>query len=175
MPPLKKTKSLPWDTVEKAIAKETRWLETNISFPPFEDQSENLCKNCGLRRLAILIVSGKVKAREIKSKKPLFGTDDSTDIGKPHGKEWHTRMMKILSNYFSKQGYETIVEPRLNLGRADLMAHQKNKRSLIIEIGTIQLKKLLFNLESMEGFDFLLVSRLNSAIELSVVKANYPA
>jgi hypothetical protein len=55
--------------------------------------------------------------------------------------------MKLVGSYFKSLGYQIIVEPNLNMGRADLGVYKKGERNLFIEIGTISLPKLLFNKE----------------------------
>ena len=81
--------------------------------------------------------------------------------------------MRLISSYFKSLGYEVTIEPNLNMGRADLGVYKKGERDLFIEVGTVSLSKLLFNLESMEGSDFLLVLDSNQAIEFSILKADF--
>lgn len=164
-------KSLPWDVVEKAIAKEVKWLKETIIEIPHKDK--DICKDCVYRRLAILILSGKIKARDIKSTVRLWGKEKSLPIDKPHGQEWHTEMMKLVNEYFKSLGYDTAIEPNLNMGRADLGVYKNGERNLFIEIGTVSPPKLLFNLESMEDSDFLLVLDSNHAVEFSILKADF--
>lgn len=170
MMPSIQSKSLSWDVVEKAIAKETEWLRKTIVETPYKDK--NICKGCIFRRLAVLILSGNTKARDIKSTISLFGKETSP-IGKSHGKEWHVKIMKLSNNYFKSLGYDVTLEPNLNMGRADLGIYKNGERDLFIEVGTVSLPKLLFNLESMEGSDFLLVLDSNHAVEFSILKANF--
>jgi len=167
---------LPWHIVEKAILKEMAWLESTIPEAPFSKEKQfGLCKRCIYRQIAILIVSGKVKAKEIKSTVSLFGKKNSfLKFKKPHGKEWHQEMMGLVSNYFKSQGYKVEIEPKLVMGRADLGVYKKHKRDLFIEIGSVSLPKLLVNLKSMEGSDFLLVIDQNHVIEFSVKEAASP-
>lgn len=165
------SESLPWNVVEGAIIKEIKWLKKTIIEAPIK--KSNYCKDCIFRRLAILIVSGKIKARDIKSSVSLWGKEKSFSVGKPHGKEWHTEMMKLVSSYFKSLGYDVAIEPNLNMGRADLGIYKKGERHLFIEVGTVSLPKLLFNLESMEASDFLIVLESNHAVEFSVLKAGY--
>ena len=40
----KQSKSLPWDVVEKAIAKEVKWLNETIIETPHKDK--DICKDC---------------------------------------------------------------------------------------------------------------------------------
>ena len=166
------SKSLPWDMVEKAITKEVKWLKETIIETSYKDK-EAVCKDCIYRRIAILILSGKVGARDIKSTVCLWGKEELSTIGKTHGKEWHAEMMKLIAGHFRSLGYNVAIEPNLNMGRADLGVYKKGKRNLFIEIGTISLLKLLFNLESMEGQDFLLVLGPNHAMEFSVLEAGF--
>lgn len=74
---IKTKKSLPWDKVENAIKKEILWLRQVID--TFSDK-ENIiggvpgvdyCRECLARRIAILILSGKIKAKQINRKAPL--------------------------------------------------------------------------------------------------------
>ena len=167
----KQSKSLPWDVVEKAIIKEVKWLKETIIETPYKEKG--ICKDCIYRRLAILILSGKIKAKDIKSKVCLWGKEKSLPVGKPHGQEWHAEMMKLVSSYFKSLGYDVTIEPNLNMGRADLGVYKRGERNLFIEIGTVSLSKLLFNLESMEGSDFLLVLDSNHAVEFPILKADF--
>lgn len=168
------SKSLPWNIVEKAIIKEIKWLkETIVEGSYSRNKEDSICKDCIYRRIAILIVSGKVKAKDIKSSVCLWGKEELSTIGKPHGKEWHTETMKLVAGYFRSLGYNVAIEPNLNRGRADLGVYKRGKRNLFIEIGTVSLLKLLFNFESMEGQDFLLVLGSNHAVEFSVLEAGF--
>jgi len=168
----KQLKSLPWDVVEKAITKEIKWLQETI-LEAFYKNEKDYCKDCIYRRIAILIVSGRIKVKDIKSSISLWGEDKLSLNSKQHGKEWHSEMMSLIYNHFKSQGNEVTMEPNLNMGRADLGVYKKDTRNLFIEIGTISLPKLLFNLESMEGSDFLLVLDSKHAIEFSILKAGY--
>jgi len=169
--PSYQSKSLPWQMVEKAIAKEVKWLKETI-IEGFHKEKD-YCKDCVFRKLAILIISGRIKAKDIKSTICLWGKEKSFFIGKPHGKKWHTEMMKLVANYFRSLGYSVAIEPKLNMGRADLGIYKKSERNLFVEIGTVSLPKLLFNLESMEGSGFLIVLDSNHGVEFSVLNAGY--
>lgn len=141
-------KSLPWDIVEKAITEEIKWLKNTIVESPFKNKNNpfGLCKNCIYRQIAILIVSGKIKAKDIKSTVSLWGKEKLPSLYKPHGKEWHTEMMNLVASYFKSKGCDITLEPWLNIGRADLGVYKKGKRDLFVEIESISLPKLLFNL-----------------------------
>lgn len=166
-----KSRSLPWDIVEKAIIKEVKWLQDTIIETPHRDK--DTCKDCLYRRLAILILAGKIRTKDIKSSICLWGEEKSFPMGKPHGKEWHAEMMQLISSYFKSLDYDVTVEPNLNMGRADLGVYKNGERDLFIEVGTVSLPKLLFNLESMEGSDLLLVLDSNRAVEFSILKADF--
>ncbi len=53
---MNRSKSLPWDKVEKAINKEIEWLEKTIVDSPFNNVKE-ICNKCIFRKIAILILS----------------------------------------------------------------------------------------------------------------------
>ena len=169
------SKPLPWDKVEKAILKEQKWLKDNLIPSPYKKDDfygPDYCENCIFRRIAILIVSGKIKAKNIKSKICLWGNKKSKTI-KPHGKQWHQKMMNLIANHFKSSGFEITVEPHLNKGRADLGIYKKGKRNLFIEIGSVSLPKLLVNFESMEDSIFLIVLSEKHALEFVIERADY--
>lgn len=163
-----KSKSLPWNVVEEAINKEIKWLEEIIIDSPFKKE-EKECRKCIFRRIAVLILSGKINVKDIKSSVSLWGKNRSFIMGKPHGKEWHSEMMRLVASYFQSLEYEVAVEPNLSFGRADLGVYKEGKRNLFIEVGTVSISKLLLNLKSMKGSDILLVLDSNHAVELSVL------
>lgn len=168
-----KSTGLPWQVVEKAIDKEIIWLKKIIQENPYPEKNQfaGLCKNCIYRRMAVLIVSGKVKTKEIKSTICLWGNKKSSKIKKPHGGKWHAEMISLVAGYFESLKYEVVIEPNLFWGRADLGVYKKNKRPLLVEIGTTSLPKLLLNLQSMEGSTLLLIINSNHAVEFSILEA----
>ena len=93
---------------------------------------------------------------------------------KKHGKEWHSDMMSHVEQFFNEHEYIVEREPRLNYGTGDLYVFKNGERPIFIEIGTTSLYKLLYNLSTMVGSDFLLIPKENSAIEFSVLRSNYP-
>lgn len=165
-----KSKSLPWDEVEKAIDQEIKWLQDTIIDSPF--QKNEICIRCTFRTIAIRILSGKIKAKDIKSPASLFGRKKNFNLGKPHGKDEHFELMKLLATYFHSEGYQIDIEPRLNMGRADLGVYKNGRRDLFIEVGTISIPKLLFNLQTMKDSDILLVLDANHAVEFSVLETH---
>lgn len=170
------SKSLPWDIVEKTIIKEQKWLSENLIKPFYKEREDfykaEFCENCILRQIAILIISGRVFTTDIKSTKCLWG-DIKVDVIKPHGSEWHAQMMSLVAHYFKSSGFEVTLEPYFNKGRADLGIFKKGKKNLYVEIGSVSLPKLLFNLESMEDSIILLVLDEKHAIEFYIKKADY--
>jgi hypothetical protein len=171
---------LSWHFVEKIINDEISWLKKNISVlprgyknylsPPFLD-----CDNCILRKIAILIVNDTVKAIEFKLKGnesmwSLNSSEKRTHLKQKsyHGKEWHRRMMDAIHQYFKEQNYKVVLEPSLNYGRADLGVYVDRKQILYIEVGTISLYKLWFNLSTMRDVTFLIVPSEETIIELKV-------
>lgn len=65
-PPLSNKKFPAWHEVEAQIQKEINWLRESIeTFSAEEKYSPINCRECLMRRIAVLIVSGVVKTTEI--------------------------------------------------------------------------------------------------------------
>lgn len=169
----RKFKSSVWHIVENIIDKESLWLKEKISIMPPKYRSDRLIKNCDdcfFRRLAILIVSGRVKATEFKAKdrKKIWNIkisrENSLNINR-HGKEWHQNMMNLVSVYFKAQNHKVILEPTLNFGRADLGVISEDKKTIYIEVGTVSLFKIWYNLSTMKNIIFLLIPSKEYIIE----------
>lgn len=70
-----KQNSLPWNIVENAINKEMNWLKevlptrSNAGVLSIMEGRESKCDSCdyNYRKIALLIVTGKIKAKEIKA------------------------------------------------------------------------------------------------------------
>jgi len=77
-------------------------------------------------------------------------------------------MMDIIHRYFKKQNYEVTLEPILNYGRADLGIYINSKQTIYVEVGTVSLYKLWFNLSTMRNTTFLMVPSEEKIIELKV-------
>ena len=142
---------LPWHIVEEAINREVEWLWSVIH----QNVSQKIpgCDDCPytFRKVALLIITGKIEAREFIAREGHDLWDDLTKkhvVKKParHGGEWHRKMMSILTEYFEDQGFEVIPEPFLSKGRADLGVYKTGHRDLFIEIGTVSVYKLWLNL-----------------------------
>ena len=163
-------KNLSWHIVEKKINEEIDWLRKVIHVNNDEAglvtnrEISKWATNYFLYRLiAILIVSGQIKAREINSAN-LWGKGLVDKVHR-HGKEWHSRMMDKIDDYFRSQGYEITTEPHTHQGRADLGVFMKGKKDLYVEVGTISLYKLCLNLHFMKDCIILLVPSENQVIE----------
>lgn len=173
----KRSKTLAWHVVEKAILKEMRWLEKTLPIHRW-GEDYRLLDWC-YRRLALWIVKGNVKIIEYNAKKPakdlfnglLAAVDDPIGIkeiktGTYHGNAWHRMVMDALKSYFERDGYEVIIEPDLHFGRADLGAYKDNLTPLYIEVGNVSLPKLEVNLRTMPKCTFLLVPDTKKIIEI---------
>lgn len=117
-----------WNNIENLINQEINWLKNNIPVLP-EGYKENpaflKCDDCILRKIAILIISRRVTATEIKAteNKDLWnGLTKNMNFKKisRHGKEWHKKMMNAVLSYFDSLGYQVNTEPFLHYGRTDL-------------------------------------------------------
>lgn len=165
-------KDLPWHIAEKAIFKEKSWLKTALDWGPFEKSAPiDLSKDEMLRQISILIVSGKLKARELISPQAnqLWveeGWHNKPDcIKERHGGLWHRETMQLIRQHFEKDGFKIETEPSLNYGRADLGIYKKDYCDLYIEVGTTSLFKTWLNLYTMPGVVFLFVPSNYKAIE----------
>lgn len=162
-----------WDIVEGFVSKELDWLKRDISIMPskFEKKPSPLleCDDCIFRKIAILITTGKIIVNKLEYENNYFFWDASDSEYKNfyHGKDWHRKTMSILCDFFKKRGYEVKIEPITNYGRADLGINLNNK-SLYIEIGTISLFKLWYNLVTMGNAVFLLIPNEKYILEFII-------
>jgi len=164
-----------WNAVENIINKEILWLKNNIPVlpesykenPPFLKHDEII-----LRKIAILIVSGRVTAVELvaENNKNLWDSrTEKSDFKKVsrHGQEWHRKMMDVIYSYFKTRGAKIIMEPLLNYGRADLGIYFKQNKNIYIEVDTVSLFKLWYNLSTMKSVTFLIIPSENKVIEFN--------
>jgi hypothetical protein len=170
-------KSISWDETEKVIHKEISWLKNVIDsveksghlFAPEEIDKWSAYYYI-YRLIAMPIVRGDIKAREINAKNNQDLWDGLTkSFNEPqkakHGQEWHAKMMDVIEKYFADQGYEVITEPMLNNGRADLGVFMAGKKNLYVEVGTTSIYKLCVNLTTMKDSIFLIVPSDHKVIE----------
>ena len=163
---------LPWHTVEEAINREIKWLERVIEQTVIGKVPG--CDDCRYtyRKIALLIVTGRITAKELIARVGHDLWDDLTrkhGIKKSarHGGSWHRRMMDVLTEYFTKQGFEVIPEPSLSQGRADLGIYKDGYMDLFIEIGDTSPYKLWWNLQMLTNSKILLVPDERQAIEFT--------
>ena len=164
----KQSAGLAWHEVEAKISAEIRWLK--LAVVEFVNTEGRKSDDASYRRIAVMIVQGKVRATEFTAKDQtvLWGGQDSIvafDNKHKHGKEWHRSMMDRIDSFFTSQGYEVVTEPYLNSGRADLGVFMSGKMDLYVEVGTTSVDKLAVNLASMPACVFLLVPEGNRIIE----------
>ena len=162
---------LPWHVVKEAINREIEWLERAIEQTVIGKVPG--CDDCRytFRKIALLILTGRIKAREFVARDGHDLWDDLTQrhgIKKSarHGGDWHRKMTDVIGEYFERQGFEVIAEPFLSQGRADLGVHKNGYRDLFVEIGTTSAHKLWWNLQMLTNSKILLVPDERRAIEL---------
>ena len=163
---------MPWHIVEEAINHEIEWLERVVEQTVIGKVPG--CDDCRytFRKIALLIVTGKIKAKELIARE---GHDLWGDLTKKygvkksarHGGIWHRRMMDVLTEYFANQSFEVIPEPFLSQGRADLGIHKDGHMDLFIEIGDTSPYKLWWNLQMMTSCRILLVPDEKRGIEFT--------
>ena len=163
---------LPWHVVEEAVNREIGWLERVIQQVSIDKVPG--CDECRytFRKIALLIITGKIMAKEFIARE---GRDLWDDLTKKHGiKEsahhggsWHKRMMGVITEYFENQGFEVIPEPLLSKGRADLGIYKDGHTHLFIEIGTTSAYKLWWNLQMLTNCRILLVPDEKRLIEFT--------
>ena len=169
---------LPWHVVEEAINYESDWLRKAI----VQHVTEKIpgCDECPytFRKIALLIVTGKIKAKEFTARDGHDLWDDLTQkygIKKSarHGGVWHRKMMDIVTEYFANQGFEVISEPFLSQGRADLGIHKDSQMDLFVEIGDTSPYKLWWNLQVLTNSKILIVPDEKRVIEFTCPNENY--
>ena len=132
------------------------------------------CDECPytFRKIALLIVTGKIKAKEFIAREGHDLWDDLTQkhgVKKSarHGGSWHRRMMDVITEYFKDKGFEVIPEPFLSQGRADLGIYRDGHMDLFIEIGDTSPYKLWWNLQMLTNSKILLVPDERQVIEFT--------
>ena len=172
-PPSSNYKFPAWHEVEAQIQKEINWLRESIeTFSDTEKYAPIKCKECLMRRIAVLIVSGKITTTEIKKSpdlKSFWAEIDQQNKNARiyHGQDWHRETMEKIENHFIFQRFEVVREPNLQWGRADLGVYKKGEKDLYIEVGTTSFFKLWMNLDQMRNFIYLIVPSDNKLIEFT--------
>ena len=157
---------LPWHIVEKKISDEISWLKKLIASWGSRDSCQH-CDEFAYRQIALMIVSGKIKARKLDNYKANFWGESSKlgDTKHKHGKEWHQGMMNMIDTYFTTQGFDVTTEPILNNGRADLGVFYYGKKDLYVEVGTVSIYKMWINLSTMKNCIFLCIPAERTLLE----------
>jgi len=163
---------LPWHIVEEAINLESEWLRQVIV--PGHAEKVPGCDECPytFRKMALLIITGKIRAKEFIARDGHDLWDNLTQkhgIKKSarHGGSWHRRMMDVITEYFKDEGFEVIPEPFLNKGRADLGIYKDGYPNLFAEVGTVSPYKLWWNLQMLTNAKILIVPDDKRAIEFT--------
>ena len=163
---------LPWHIVEEAINRESKWLERVIKQTSIDKAPG--CDECRytFRKIALLIITGKIMAKEFIARDGHDLWDDLTQKhgikeSARHGSSWHRKMMGVITEYFERQGFEVILEPFLSKGRADLGIYKDGYTHLFIEIGTTSAYKLWWNLQILTNCRILLVADEKRVIEFT--------
>jgi hypothetical protein len=163
---------LLWHVVEEAINREIKWLERVIEQTVIDKVPG--CDDCRytFRKIALLIVTGKIRAREFIARDGHDLWDDLTQKhgikgSARHGGDWHKKMMDVITEYFGNQGFEVIPEPFLNKGRADLGIYKDGQIDLFVEVGITSAYKLWWNLQMLTNSKILLVPDEKRVIEFT--------
>jgi hypothetical protein len=163
---------LAWHIVEEAINNEVKWLERVIEQTVIRKVPG--CDDCRYtyRKIALLIVTGKIRAKEFIAREGHDLWDDLTQKhgmkeSARHGGSWHKKMMDVITEYFENQEFEVIPEPFLSKGRADLGIYKDGHMDLFVEIGTTSAYKLWWNLQMLMNSKILLVPDEKRAIEFT--------
>jgi hypothetical protein len=163
---------MPWHIVEEAINRESKWLERVIEQTVIGKMPG--CDDCRytFRKMALLIITGKIMAKEFIARDGHDLWDDLTNKhsikeSARHGDVWHRKMMDAITEYFENQGFEVIPEPFLNKGRADLGIYKDGHMDLFVEVGTTSAYKLWWNLQMLMNSKILLVPDEKRAIEFT--------
>jgi len=158
---------ISWNDAEKNITEEVEFLKNNLSPSPFEQNDPIKCEYCLLRKIAIFIVSGKIKLKKISYKNNSIWQSENyrrDDNLKKHGGNWHNDLIITIEKYFLANGMKVEKEPALYYGRADLKAGD----NLFIEVGTINSYKLYLNLSSLKNCKIILVPSDNYLLEFNL-------
>lgn len=151
-----------WLRVEEKIDKIVMFLEENIDQSPFSSNDPIKCSNCIFRKIAILILKKRVKIKKIYIKNNFVVEEDKI---LKHGSFWHNSFIENIDTFFIKNNYKTEKEPYLFCGRADLLIPKLN---LYIEVGTINVYKLLCNINKMNNCIIHIVPSNDYFLEIKI-------
>ena len=155
-----------WNDVENKIDNTIKFIKSHIILSPYSSNDPIRCNECLFRDISILVLSGKIILNTINdSNNLIWGVTKSInndDLNKKHGADWHNDKINSIKKYFQTNNYQTEIEPLLFFGRADLGIP---KIKIFIEVGTVNLYKLYYNLLNMHNCRLLIVPSNNSIIE----------
>ncbi|MEK7653503.1 MAG: hypothetical protein AAB358_03420 [Patescibacteria group bacterium] len=154
-----------WLKTENSIAEEIKWLKSNIK--PYQDNKNilNYHDDIFYRLIAILVVSGKIKATEYNY---TYTEEQIKIFDKKHGGDWHNNIINYLSSHFLKYNYKVdFNEPQLYYGHADLKII-RNQKTAYFEIDTVSIFKLWINLFIMKNIELIIISYSGKIIKFSL-------
>jgi len=158
---------ISWREVENNVLITKQFLKNNLSPSPYRQEDHINCNDCILRYISLLIISGQIKTTKLLSKNSLWpNLGKSNKINKKeHGAEWHNQTINKINGYFISKSHQSIKEPNLFYGKADL---EIIDLKFYIEVGTINLYKLLINLCNMKNCIIIVVPNDNYILEFSL-------
>jgi len=155
-----------WEEAEENICKTKNFLKSNLLLSPYRQVDPIKCNDCIFRYLAILIVSGRIRVNKISNKNNSLWLSQKIESDcankKMHGAKWHDSTISVINNYFVSKGYVSEKEPNLYFGKADLAILDL---PIYIEVGTINIYKLLINLVNMKNCTIIVVPSDDSVLE----------
>lgn len=157
-------KNISWQEVERTINQNILALKENISILTAGYKSQTplsniiKCDDCILRKIATLMAARIVSYEKIPVQKlwPGFSFNSNAESASRQGKHWHRHTIDSVAQYMKAVGNNITFEPPLNYGRADISI-TKNNTITHIEIGTVSLFKIWYNLMVMPSVVFILV------------------
>lgn len=133
---------------EEKIEEIVNFLIDNIDTSPFNQDDPIKCTRCLFRRIATLVLSKKIKISKTNFKNEIaLGVEIDKEKNK-QGSDWHNNYIEKLYTFLKAENIGVEKEPRMFFGRADLFIKEKD---VYIEIGTINLYKLLCNIVNMKN------------------------
>lgn len=154
-------KLLTWAEIETVIRQEISWIKDGI-FPYQKNVNPlNYSDDILYRLIAILIVSGKIRATEYDCSNDSKTLMTSPSImSKKHGSDWHDSLIKYLASHFSNHGYKCDHSaPYLYYGHADLkIVDPENNKTIYFEIDTVNIFKLYINLLIMKNITIIIIT-----------------
>jgi hypothetical protein len=156
---------MEWIETENEIQKYIVFFQKNLHISPYNQNDPIKCNDCLFRQLALLLMTKDIKVKKVEFQKNILPDDYEFKKEKKHGADWHNKKIENIGHYFVSNGYEVHNEPNLFLGKSDLYIPYF---SLFIEVGTVGLYKLFYNLLKMEKCKFHIIPNDTYLIEFSL-------